>query len=211
MNLSTLFGLAAALSSFAAVDSLQNPPACQEWRECRDEALGAAARGDFERFHDLAWRTVQKGPAHDPDLMYLLARAQSLSGRPHDALVMIGRLADAGVVTDAATSRDFAAIRILEDWPAVRARAEQVWLKAASARTVVPDLHGSRMPARRKRASRATRAAAPIPPPSATASEVGPPVSASPPTHSESPAPLPLPRRLRPRSPSRRPRRQSRR
>ena len=116
MNLSILLGLVAAFSWFAPADSVQNPPACQEWRECRDEALEAAGRGDFERFHNLAWRTVQKGPPRDPDLMYLLARAQSLSGRPHDALVMIGRLANAGIVTDAATNRDFEAVRGLEDW-----------------------------------------------------------------------------------------------
>jgi hypothetical protein len=190
MNLSILLGLVAALSWFAPAESVQNPPACREWRECRDEALEAAGRGDFERFHDLAWRTVQKGPPRDPELMYLLARAQSLSGRPHDALVMIGRLADAGVVTDAATSRDFAAIRTLGDWPAVKAQLELIWLRAASAGTAVPaDLHPSRMPARGGPARRATRATGPIAPPSARASDVVAPVPASPP---RAPATLPL-------------------
>ena len=50
---------------------------CREWRQCQQLALEARERGDYERFHDLAWRTVQTGPARDPMLMYLLARAQS--------------------------------------------------------------------------------------------------------------------------------------
>ena len=37
-------------------------------------ALAAADRGEFEKFHDLAWRTIQTGPRGDPSLMYLLAR-----------------------------------------------------------------------------------------------------------------------------------------
>ena len=56
--------------------------------ECRRLATEAAARGDAETFHDLAWRAVQRGKRNDPELMLLLARAQSLSGRPGDALVM---------------------------------------------------------------------------------------------------------------------------
>src|SRR5438876_12159828 len=65
---------------------------CTEWRDCRQLALAAAERGEYETFHDLAWRAVQAGPPKDPALMYLLARAQSLSGRPHDALVTLQRL-----------------------------------------------------------------------------------------------------------------------
>src|SRR6266849_8136871 len=70
---------------------------CTEWRDCRQLALAAADRGEYETFHDLAWRAVQTGPPKDPALMLLLARAQALSGRPHDALVMIQRLAEMGV------------------------------------------------------------------------------------------------------------------
>jgi hypothetical protein len=95
---------------------------CREWRQCQQMALEARERGEYERFHDLAWRTVQTGPARDPMLMYLLSRAQSLSGRPHDALVMLNRLADMGVPTDAATNDDFRAVRTLPDWPKVEAR-----------------------------------------------------------------------------------------
>ena len=54
--------------------------------------------------------------------MYILARAQSLSGRPHDALVMLLRLADRGVATDAAVSDEFAAVRRLPQWPDLEAR-----------------------------------------------------------------------------------------
>src|SRR6266542_4671182 len=89
---------------------------CREWHECRQMALDAAAAGEYERFHDLAWRAIQVGPRHDPTLMYLLARAQSLSGRPGDALVMLQRLAQMGVQTDAATNEDFRRVRALPAW-----------------------------------------------------------------------------------------------
>ena len=59
-------------------------------------AESAAGAGEFERFHDLAWRAVQLGPKNDPALMFLLARAQNLSGRPGDARVMLARLAALG-------------------------------------------------------------------------------------------------------------------
>jgi len=99
--------------------SLQDQPRaadCREWHECRQIALDAAAAGDYERFHDFAWRTIQTGPKNDPALMLLLARAQSLSGRPGDALVMLQRLAAMGAPTDAATSDDFRRVRSLPGW-----------------------------------------------------------------------------------------------
>jgi hypothetical protein len=102
--------------------STSRPNDCREWRQCQQLALEARERGEYERFHDLAWRAVQTGPARDPMLMYLLARAQSLSGRPHDALVMLNRLADMGVPLDAATNDDFTAARTLPDWPRLEAR-----------------------------------------------------------------------------------------
>jgi len=94
---------------------------CAEWRACRQLALAAAEREEYETFHDLAWRTVQIGPPKDPSLMYLLARAQALSGRPHDALVMLQRLVEMGMAPDAA-SEDFSRVRQLRDWPDVEAR-----------------------------------------------------------------------------------------
>src|SRR4051812_46380490 len=95
---------------------------CADWHDCRQRALDAAAAHDYEIFHDLAWRAVQKGPRQDASLMQLLARAKSLSGRPHDALVMLLRLADRGIVTDAPDSDEFAAVRRLPQWPEVEAR-----------------------------------------------------------------------------------------
>jgi hypothetical protein len=89
---------------------------CRAWQECRQLALDAAGRQDYEVFHDLAWRAVQTGPKNDPALMELLARAQSLSGRPGDALVMLQRLAQMGVRTDAATNEDFRRVRALPGW-----------------------------------------------------------------------------------------------
>lgn len=94
----------------------QTVPECKMWQECRDQALAAAAAADFERFHDLAWRAAQRGPKNDPALMTLVARAQSLSGRPHDALVMLQRLAAMGLVTDAADHPDFGRVRALPGW-----------------------------------------------------------------------------------------------
>jgi len=96
-------------------------PTCREWHDCQRLALDADARHDYEQFHDLAWRAVQTGPPRSPELMYLLARAQSLSGRPHDALVMLERLAEMKFTTDAATNDDFRAVRQLRQWPELEA------------------------------------------------------------------------------------------
>jgi hypothetical protein len=100
----------------------QSPASCSTVDDCRQKALSSEAAGDFETFHDLAWRAVQKGKPNDPDLMLLLARAMSLSGRPGDAIVMLARLADMGVKSDAATSDAFRRVRALKDWPALEAR-----------------------------------------------------------------------------------------
>jgi len=107
---------------------LQSPRSggCTEWHDCRQLALAAAERGEYETFHDLAWRAVQTGPPKDPALMYLLARAQALSGRPHDALVMLQRLAEMGVPSDAETNDDFSRTRQLPGWPEVSARIARV-------------------------------------------------------------------------------------
>jgi hypothetical protein len=89
---------------------------CREPQACRELALEARGHGAYEAFHDLAWRAVQTGRPNDPDLMYLLARAQALSGRRRDALIMLRRLAEAGIVTDAATDEDFRSVRELPEW-----------------------------------------------------------------------------------------------
>jgi hypothetical protein len=100
----------------------QPSPQCTDVADCRAQALAAAARGDYEAFHDLAWRIVQKGKPNDPESMYLLARAQSLSGRPADALVMLGRIADLGIARDALTHEDFRIARLLPAWSALEAK-----------------------------------------------------------------------------------------
>jgi hypothetical protein len=127
---------------------------CTEWRECRRLALAAADRGDYETFHDLAWRAVQTGPSRDPALMYLLARAQALSGRAHDALVMLQRLAEMGVPSDAASNEDFRWTRELPGWPELAARFE---------RAAHPD-----MPPAVAATSGSASPAAPAPPPAST-------------------------------------------
>ena len=109
---------------FTLVFLLQNlaAPSCSDAADCRAQAEAAAARHDFETFHDLAWRAAQTGRKNDPDLMYLLARAQSLSGRPDDAVVMIERLAGLGVRIDIAGNPDFVRVRQLARWPEVAAK-----------------------------------------------------------------------------------------
>jgi hypothetical protein len=97
-------------------------PDCRSVADCRQLALDAASRQEFEEFHDLAWRAVQLGPKNDPSLMYLLARAQSLSGRPNDAIVMLARIVAMGVPVDAATNEDFRRLRALPGWPELAAK-----------------------------------------------------------------------------------------
>jgi hypothetical protein len=121
--------LVLAFSSLVAAAPASQPApdgGCTEWRECRQIALAAADRGEYEMFHDLAWRAVQTGPRNDPALMYLLARAQALSGRQHDALVMLQRLADMGIPSNAVTNDEFRYARELPGWPAVAARIERI-------------------------------------------------------------------------------------
>src|SRR3954451_10724252 len=113
----------ALLVSLASVPQ-DRPADCGTWQNCRQLALQAAEQQDFESFHDLAWRAVRKGPPKNADLMRMLARAQSLSGRPLDALVMLQRLLDMGVVTDAATNDDFRRVRALSGWADFESRVE---------------------------------------------------------------------------------------
>ena len=94
---------------------------CATWTACSAEAVAAVQRKDFERFHDLAWRAVQLGPPGHPQLLYLLSRAQSLSGRPADAIVSLERLASMGVPTNARSEEHFKAARAHPRWPAVEA------------------------------------------------------------------------------------------
>ncbi|HQZ39692.1 MAG TPA: hypothetical protein PLH72_11700 [Vicinamibacterales bacterium] len=103
--------------SLASVPAAAAQPAeCDSWQACRAQVEEAIASGAVERAHDLAWRAVQKGPKDDPSLMFLLARAQSLSGRPADALVMVRRLAERGVPTEADAHPDLARMRALPGW-----------------------------------------------------------------------------------------------
>ncbi len=94
--------------------SAPHKPDCATWEMCRQQAVDAATREEFEAFHDLAWRAVQLGPKNDPALMLLLARAQSLSGRPGDAVVMLDRLVAMGVPVDIDTDDDFRRVRTLK-------------------------------------------------------------------------------------------------
>lgn len=166
---------------FLSVQDQAGRPECRPWQECRQLALDAASREDYEAFHDLAWRAVQTGPRNDADLMYLLARAQSLSGRPGDALVMLERLAQMGVQTDAVTSEDFRRVRALPAWPDAEAR-----LKTAG-RTDDPGAP----PAAAAAEPVAPAAATPSPAPKEEGSAAAPDVIAPPRTATRKPAPAP--------------------
>jgi hypothetical protein len=68
---------------------------------------------------------VQTGARNDVALMLLLARTQSLSGRAHDALVMLQRITQLkGGIADAETSDDFRRVRALPGWEALLAAAQ---------------------------------------------------------------------------------------
>jgi hypothetical protein len=116
------FTLSSPASSGPAHARLYSQQDCADSQSCRQQALEAKDRKDFDAFHDLAWRALQKGPKNNPEAMLLVARAQSLSGRPQDALVMLQRLTAMGVATDAATSDDFERVRILPGWADVEAK-----------------------------------------------------------------------------------------
>jgi hypothetical protein len=157
----------------AAVPATLQPPRdgdCKEWRACRQLALEAAERGEYETFHDLAWRAVQTGPARDPSLMYLVARAQALSGRPHDALIMLRRLTEMGVAPDATTD-DFGRTRQLAEWPEVEARIAAVAASASAAASP----SAAAPPARPASPAPAARPSSPAP---ASASPLSAPVPA---------------------------------
>ena len=174
-------------------------PDCRDGQQCRELALEARARGAYEAFHDLAWRAVQTGRPNDPDLMYLLARAQALSGRRRDAVIMLRRLAESGFPIDA-TDEDFRRVRELGDWQYVVALANRP-RAVASTRAPAP----AAAPA-----SAATLAPAAVPVPAllpskpvravarATAPRLAPrpslPAAPSPAALAAPPAPTPAPR-----------------
>jgi sugar lactone lactonase YvrE len=122
----TLFILAAlacaSLAPRAQPSQQSGAVSCSPWLACMNESVRAAQAGEFARFHDLAWRAVQTGPPRHAPLLYLLARAQALSGRPGDAIVLLERLARMGVPTNASTEAHFASTRRHARWPDVEAR-----------------------------------------------------------------------------------------
>jgi hypothetical protein len=165
------------LAAAPLVVQTERDGSCTEWRRCRELARAAADQGEYETFHDLAWRAVQTGPPKNPELMYLLARAQALSGRAHDALVMLQRLADMGVPSDAVTNDDFSRLRQLPGWPELAARLERLNRTDSSGAVAAPATPTSPSP--------------PPPPPPPPPPSPPPPV---PPTSVPVPAPPPAAR-----------------
>ncbi|MGE0464632.1 MAG: hypothetical protein AB7Q16_24970 [Vicinamibacterales bacterium] len=147
-----LLGAWLVLTGHAQAQSA-NPPDCSTWQDCRDQVEQAIGSGAFEQAHDLAWRAVQRGPKDDPALMFLLARAQSLAGRPQDALVMIRRIAERGVPTEALIHPDLARMRALPGWPDVetlvaRAGANETTAAATPVEKMTPETARPETPTR---------------------------------------------------------------
>jgi hypothetical protein len=136
--------------------SQEQPTPCSDRAACVTAAESALAAKDYERFHDLAWAAYRKGKGNDPELMLLVARAQSLSGRPLDALVMLERIAALGAATDAATSEDFARVRALPRWSELSAR-----LKAPSTSADAPSPKEKAPPSKEKAPSPNEKAPSP--------------------------------------------------
>ncbi|MGE0705171.1 MAG: hypothetical protein AB7F99_15130 [Vicinamibacterales bacterium] len=157
--------LAAAPFSVAFAQNTK-PADCAKWEECRQFAIDARTAADYGRFLDFAWRAVQRGPANNAELMYLLARAQALGGRSSDALVTLGRLAARGAGEDALSEPDFDRARRLPGWPEVEAALTRI------AKARVPE--SSTAP------STASTAAAPAAPVPAAPARVTPPSSSAP-------------------------------
>ncbi len=111
----------------------QSVSSCASSAQCAQMANDAITREEYEQAHDLAWRAMQLGPRNDTTLMYLLARAQSLSGRPHDSLIMLQRLAAMGVhPADVNTSEEFRRVRGLREWTASTDAVEPATTPAAA-------------------------------------------------------------------------------
>ena len=156
-----VFGLGALLLLFVTRLTAQSPPAtCSSSSACAQLVTEAIASEQYEQAHDLAWRAVQLGPRNDPALMFLLARAQSVSGRAGDALVMLRRLVERGFrPPDVETSDDFIRVRAHSEWPRLLG-------VLSGATTPAPVL----APATKAPAAPATTAPTPPPAPTAPAS-----------------------------------------
>jgi hypothetical protein len=118
MNVSR--GVAFVVFSMSAAVAAQpaDSNSCMSPQQCSEVATAAIARAEYEDAHTLAWRGVQLSGRNDVNALYLLARTQSLSGRPHDALVMLQRLTAQGFrAVDAETSDEFRRVRTLAGWP----------------------------------------------------------------------------------------------
>jgi hypothetical protein len=156
------------------------PQDCKDAASCRQLATEARDRKDYDAFHDLAWKAMNLGPRNDAAAMTLLARAQSLSGRPLDAVVMLQRLAAMGVFTDVGTSDDFERVRALPSWSDLEAKLAGKGTAAAPSPAAAPAAPET-APAKPKPAGKA------IAPPKIEKPAASKPVPVEPPP----PAPLP--------------------
>ena len=191
-----LFSVVVVLLPQNAAPSAQE---CRDWEACRTLAQAAADRHEYEAFHDLAWRTLRLGPKNDPALMLLLARAQSLSGRPTDALVMLQRLVASGKTSDVAEAvkgDDFERVRALPNWGELEAKLSGVSAPAASTPSTPP---APPPPPRTTPEPARPAKPAPTPAPAPTPPADPAPTAAAPPTPERAPAPEPKTTKKEPR------------
>ncbi len=139
-----LFAIPALLVSLGSLVASQAEPTCTRSKDCQQLALDAAVREDFEAFHSLAWRAVQTGQPNDADLMFMLARAQALSGRPDDALVMLGRLADRGILhPEVEKLDDFSGVRNMTGWSNLLERMHGIASASSHPTPALPTEHSA--------------------------------------------------------------------
>jgi len=180
-------GVLAAAAAHAA-----QPPECTGWQACLALAVKAEAADEQEHFHDLAWRAMQQRGRLDPDVMIVLARAQARSGRPHDSLVMLRRIADLGVAPiEARTSDAFERTRRLPGWPEVEELIDRAATAGEPAETPDATAPGVKPPTAATNPVTASRSLSPPtvkppvePGPAAVAPAASPPAKPSPPAAS---------------------------
>jgi hypothetical protein len=190
--LATLIPFGVAASS-AAQD--RAAAECGDWQDCRQRTTEALTRGEYETAHDLAWRAMQKGPKNNPELMFLLARTQSLSGRPNDALVMLERVVASGatgsaVAAGAVADEDFRRVRERPAWPTLEAKLTGA---AAAAPDASPAAAAPAAPATPAPTTKPTTRADAKPPAPPAAAATPPAATATPPAAPTTTPAAPLP------------------
>jgi sugar lactone lactonase YvrE len=90
------------------------------WRQ----AISAYEAKDYPAYFENMQAVVKFRP-DNPSMKYNLAGAHALVGKPHEALELLGKLADMGLNFDAAADEDFNSIKDSEEFNAILKKFEQ--------------------------------------------------------------------------------------